>query len=152
MNHATWIVLADSSRARIFQTDAPLTEGPTVIDELVHPASRLRDSELESDRPSRSFAERGAPHTDLGEGVAHEHEAQVFALELADYLDAARLQGRYEGIVLAAPPRFLGTLRKALTPNTLATVHQSLDKELTQIPEHQVLEALRSRISSLPSG
>ncbi|MCK6503186.1 host attachment protein [Myxococcota bacterium] len=146
MNHATWIVLADSSRARIFRTDAALTEGPVVIDELVHPASRLRGRELESDRPSRSFAERGAHPSDLGESGAHAHQSELFAMELADHLDAARKDGRYEGIVLAAPPRFLGALRKAMSPATLDLVHQAIDKELTQLPEHAVLAALRQRI------
>lgn len=146
MNDATWIVLADSSRARIFRTDAALTEGPVVVAELVHPGSRLRDRELESDRPSRSFGERGAHPSDLGESSAHAHQAELFATELAGQLDAARKEGRYAGIVLVAPPRFLGSLRQVMNAATLGMVHQSIDKELTQLPEHAILAELRQRI------
>jgi hypothetical protein len=46
--HATWIVSANASRARVFaqsQSAGPLDE----ISDLVHEESRLRDRDLETD-------------------------------------------------------------------------------------------------------
>lgn len=146
MDNGTWIVLADSSRARIFSTDAALTMGPVVVSDLVHPASRMRERDLVSDRPSRSFAERGAPGADISEAGARDHEVQLFAQELGEHLGAARRDGLYEGMVLVAPPRFLGLLRKQLDKATLESVHASIDKELTQLAEHEVLAAVRQRL------
>lgn len=49
--------------------------------------------------------------------------------------------------MLAAPPTFLGYLREDLHAATLAAVDVTLVKELTQVPAHGVLDAVRPRIA-----
>ena len=53
-----WVLVADSARARLLQADGPRGD-LTEVQSLVHPESRMKDSQLESDRPPES----GAPAT-----------------------------------------------------------------------------------------
>ncbi len=146
MPEATWVVLADSSRARILRTDAALTEAPVVVEELVHPAGRLRESELVEDGGHSRGSGPGA-RSDAGTPTARDTEVERFAKRLGDYLADGRKAGRFDGIVLAAPPRFLGILRKQLDPLTLDRVHTSVGKQLATLPEHALLDALRQRVA-----
>lgn len=146
MSDTTWVVLADSSRARILRTDAALTEPPEVVAELVNPAGRLRESELVEDGGHSRGSGPGA-RSDAGTPSARDTEVERFAKQIADILADARRARRYDGIVLAAPPKFLGQLRRQLDPVTLQQVHTTIDKELVTLPEHAILDELQRRVA-----
>jgi len=111
----TWIVVADSSRARIVQFEQP-DGAMTVIRNLVHPASRLKDGELLSDRPGRvQGGPNGRKSGAKGESdSAHSKESDRFARALMKDLRDASASNTFGAIVLMAPPRFLGRLREHL--------------------------------------
>jgi protein required for attachment to host cells len=147
----TWIVLADSARARIYRTDASLNETPEEVRSFEHPESRLKSSEITTDDGGRRAAtggQDGVRHgrTSTADG-AHDHEARTFSKELAEWLDKSRHLDAFDRIVLAAPPTFLGYLRDDLHSATLDAIDVTLVKELTQVPSHGVLEAVRARIA-----
>ena len=126
----TWIVVADSSRGRIYVQDTPNGDLQEAED-LIHPSSRLHGGDLVSDRPG---SDRGA----VGQGrhvidartEAKEHEAETFAKEIAEHLKTARVEGRYQHLVLMAPPAFLGMLRENLDNKVLDLVVRQVDKNL----------------------
>lgn len=122
-----WIVVAESARARIFET-ASRAKPPTEIMSLAHPASRLKEGELVEDRPGRAHGS-GNRHG-VGNGDAHTHEVEIFAREVAAKLEQGRQEGRYGKLVLVAAPAFLGVLRHALTDQVEKKVSASLDKHL----------------------
>jgi len=137
----TWVVVAESSRARILSTESvhePLTE----IAALDRPEARMRERELTSDVPGRPYVSGGTRRHGMADPVRwHDQEAVRFAREVGGHLEAARRAGRFERLILAAPPRFLGRLREELTPATAATVVHEYDKnwlhdDCTAIREH----------------
>jgi hypothetical protein len=80
----TWIVVADSARARIFK---PVRQGRALeqVDELLHPASRSHERQLTTDRPGRSFDSEGPGRHAMSESVSpKEHEAWKLSKKLAD--------------------------------------------------------------------
>jgi protein required for attachment to host cells len=124
----TWIIAADSSRARILQvTDRQrhLAE----IDDLLNPAARADERELVSDAHARFHGTSG-PASDREETSAAEHATDLFAKRLGDYLDKARTAHRYDRLHLIAPPKFLGQLRKELGKEVEKLVAQELPKDL----------------------
>jgi protein required for attachment to host cells len=132
-----WIVVADGSRARFFERckDRTLEE----FDTLVSPTHRLKETSLSSDRAGRTFDSRGAgrhalepPHS------AKDHGTLVFARQVAERIDDARIAGDLDKLVLIAPPEFLGKLRSSLDKQSLALVAKSIDKELTQASAEEV--------------
>ena len=124
----TWVVVAESSRARILSTESvqePLTE----IAALDRPEARMREHELTSDTPSRAYVSGGTRRHGTAEPVSwHEQYVERFAREVGEHLEAARQAGRFDRLILAAPPRFLGLLREELTPATAALVVHEYDK------------------------
>jgi protein required for attachment to host cells len=133
-NKKTTIVVADGARARFFTPSddarALRSSGPS---DMVWPASRTRPRDLKSDKPGRSFARansnrRGAvepPHD------VHKLEKHRFTLELAHALNAAFERREFDQLVVVAPRRSLGELRKLLPIRVLRVVVLEIAKDLT---------------------
>lgn len=137
----TWLVVADSTRARIFVAHGGWDSLRERTD-LVHPLGRAPDRELTSDAPGRAFDIVGegrhamAPRTD-----PKKHEAAVFAKELAAEIEAARTRNEIESLVVMAAPSFLGLLNSELSEAAhkllIDSVHKNLVKSsLEEIREH----------------
>ena len=141
---AIWVLAAAAARARIFETvtpSAPLVE----LEDLVHPASRLREQELVSD--SSGLGRHRPAGGGTGHSVGHEHDApeeewERFAREVAAALDDACRQNRFERLYVFAAPRFLGLLRRHLHPGTRERV--ALERDLDVTEENP--EKIRSRL------
>lgn len=108
---AIWVVVADSSRARIFSADKPAS--PLVeIETLAHPQARLHESDLVSDRPGRDRNPGSMSHDMGNESDAKNEESIRFAIQLNETLDSGRNRGKFAKLYVIAAPEFLGTLRK----------------------------------------
>jgi protein required for attachment to host cells len=148
---STWIVSANASRARVFaQRNAadPLDE---VLD-LVNEASRLRDTDLETDSPvgeraaSDSRNNVGAPTTPSTyepKQTAKEREVELFARQVAEQLVKAHNEGRFEQLCLVASPEFLGLLRRLVEPRLGRALSLSINKDYTHSTPQQLREQIR---------
>ena len=127
----TWIIAADSSRARILQvTDR--AQQLEEVEDLLNPEGRVHDRELISDaHPRLSGHSGGGPGSDREETSAAEHATELFAKRVGDYLDKARTAHRYDRLHLIAPPKFLGRLRKELGKEVQKLVAEELPKDLS---------------------
>ena len=161
----TWIVVADSSRARIF---TPSGEQPQPLDEiihfvgragfagpeklssphleevadLVHPAGRMTPEELEADRGGRVKGP-GANEPYDSRHVDFNHQmAEEFANQIVDHLSRANQEQRFDDLVLVAPPLFLGVLRKALPGSLTSLVTREINKEYTKMTSEEIQERL----------
>ena len=137
----TWIIAADSSRARILQVtdrDERLDE----IDDLLNPEGRVHDRELISDAHPR-FHGGGGQASDREEMSATEHATELFAKRVGEYLDKARSAHRYDRLHLVAPPKFLGQLRKELDKEVQKLVAEELPKDLSWLDARDIERHLR---------
>ena len=137
----TWLVIADSARARIlsYSSGNELQE----VAELLHPASRSHEREMVTDRGGRVFDRQGPGRHAMSENVSpKQHEAWKLCNELAAELDTARAKNLFDRLVLVAAPSFLGGLRKALPAPTLRTVVCELDQDLVKFDVNQIREHL----------
>ncbi len=149
MTAATWVVVTDRAVARIFlQLDGPGSELRSVTT-LRHPESRERLSDEVTDGPG-SFAgggiaghESGEPRTDH-----RHHTAEIFAKEVAEYLEAARQRREFGKLTIVAPPLFLGTLRDALPAPLVKLVEHELHKDYTHLSGEQI----RSHLQAIDRG
>ena len=124
----TWIVAADSSRARVLQVAG--RERLVEVEDMINPGGRMDDRELTTDAHAR-FRGSSGPASDREETSAHEHETDLFAKRIGDYLDKARTQHRYDELVVVAPPKFLGLLRKKLGKEVEKLVVDEVPKDLS---------------------
>jgi protein required for attachment to host cells len=142
----TWIVAADSSRARFLQVAG---RGQLVeIESLLNPDGRMDDRELITDAHPRFSGHGGVgkpgarstsgPASDRQETSAQEHATDLFAKRVGDYLDKARTQHRYDELVIIAPPKFLGALRKELGKEVEKLVVDELPKDVSRLSEREL--------------
>ena len=128
----TWVVVAESSRARIFsmkKNQSPLQE----ITDMTHLESRVHGQELSSDRPGRAFDSRGGGrHAMETEVDLKRQEAINFAKTIIKYIESGRTQGHFEKLILIAPPEFLGLLRKNLSESTRQQIVKEISKNIVQ--------------------
>jgi protein required for attachment to host cells len=141
----TWVVVADSSRAKIFQVDG--LRGPLMeVESLVHPEARVHDRELSTDLPGRAFDSAGqGRHGMESMTTPKESAALAFAREVCLRVKAARVNGEAESFVIAAAPGFLGLLRNALDAATKAHVALEIDKNLVRLRAEEIRAHLPER-------
>lgn len=141
MKAKTWIVVANSWHAKVFQADKPglLSE----VHQIEHPDAKLHNKDLNSDRPGRTNASYSPGHSALEPPTsAKQKEVDHFARQISDYLDKSRQEGRFERLYLAAPPSFLGTLRQNLSSPTSSLVAGEVDKDFTHFKSKEICEHL----------
>ena len=74
------------------------------------------------------------------------HQAARFAARIAQWLTDARAQKRYDELRIAAAPRFLGQLRKALDKSVADVVTEEIPKDVT----HEAPKELTARFFPTP--
>lgn len=150
---ATWIVSANASRARFFSqasVRAPLDE----VSSMINGAVRLRAADLETDGLGQRSATKSQHNTGATAQASGyqpnqtpaEHQTELFAREVADYLCRAQQEQRFRDLCLVASPGFLGELRKLLDKQVASQISFELNKDYTQLSPEQLreqIEALR---------
>src|SRR6267142_6035955 len=132
----TWIIAADSSRARILQVtdrEKQLAE----IEDLLNPEGRVHDRDLLADGHPHFHGTSG-PASDRQEMSATEHATELFTKRVGEYLDKARTAHRYDRLHLIAPPKFLGQLRKELGREVQKLVADELPKDLSWLDARDI--------------
>jgi protein required for attachment to host cells len=145
----TWILIADGARARLLEQDRK-SRHFNPISEQEFFGSRAQSKEIGSDDRGRSFDSpaRGQP------GIAHGRHAMepttdpqryaeyAFARDLADHLEKAANQHRFDHLVLVAAPKALGDLRGLLPKTVQSRVVAEINKDLTNIPTRDLASHL----------
>jgi protein required for attachment to host cells len=138
-----WIVLADEGRARILQWRKPGSDLEDV-EELSDAGAHADEADLNRDAAGRrappdAHGSRPGDTTMPGNATVSpresklEHEADLFARRVAQRLAEAHRQHRFERLRIAAAPKFLGRLRKALDKEVSGAVEDEIDKDLLQL-------------------
>jgi len=77
-----------------------------------------------------------------GGGDAEEVERPRLAKHIVHALDAEWKKGGADRIILAAGPKMLGALRKALPKQLTQQIARTLDKDLSDVPDHALAQHL----------
>lgn len=136
----TWIVSADSARARILQV-ADREKHLLEIENLLNPEGRMHDRELSTDAEPRQHGPGGTQSAPDAMGPV-EHSVELFSKRIGDYLEKARTDHRYDRLVVVAPPKFLGTLRKDLGKEVAKLVSKEIPKDLSWLNARELEQHL----------
>jgi protein required for attachment to host cells len=142
----TWVVVSESTRARIYAADtprSPLTE----VEDYAHTASRMHAQELTSDLPGRAFDSGGQGRHAMGQKTSpSEREHVEFARTIGQRIEAGRLGGDFENLILVAPPEFLGHLRKNQDSVTREKVVLEIGKNLVTKDAEDIRAHIRDQL------
>ena len=136
MNKKTWIVVADASRACLYDaTDGEIR----LVREIANPNGRARDQQLVTDRPGSLKKGKGRDVRSSFDPRTTPHEAETirFARELGRVLDEAREGAAFRWLAIFAAPHFLGLLLGKLSRPVSDAVIATVDKDYVRIPEHE---------------
>ncbi len=95
-----------------------------------------------TDVPGRSFASVGNRRSAMAETDFHQLQEDRFAAEAADILRDRALNGDFKTLVIVAPPRTLGELRKHYHKEVASRIVEELHKDLTGFPIDDIQAAL----------
>jgi protein required for attachment to host cells len=140
-NAVEWALVADAQHARILERKGSTAwvERPEGLPAPDNPASHEQGTE----RPGRVHESVGsARHAIEPRQDPHRAAKAGFARHLADELERAAAMGRYDRLLLVAPPVFLGDLRKALGAVARQRLCGSLDKDIAQAPLSVIIRQL----------
>ena len=159
----TWTIAANAGRARIF-SDADKGQALQEVDDLVNPGAQQRVLDIVTDKMSPRSAQNSGHNIGGGQGggfqhaapagaqgndyqpavTPSEHEAQKFANDISQYLQQAHQAGRFQQLVIAASPEFLGVLRDKIDPQIKALIKREVNKDYT----HSNGQELRAQLEA----
>lgn len=141
VHNGAWVLVGDGCKALFFINKGSrdlldLRVVETRIDE--NPATRDQGT----DRPGRAFASVGGARSAVGDTDWHEVEEERFARAIAERINAGAEANEFSEIVIVAPPRTLGEIRKDLSKKAQGKVAGELGKDLTRHPLADIEKAL----------
>ncbi len=95
-----------------------------------------------TDAPGRSFSSVGSRRSAMGETDFHQIEEDRFAAEAADMLRVRALSGDFKSLVIVAPPRTLGELRKHYHKEVESRIVDEFHRDLTGCTIEEIEAAL----------
>lgn len=129
--HGSWLLICDGAKALILrnQGDAELLNLVPVVLSEHQPPTR----DLGTDRQGRYQAHSGA-RSAMQETDWHDQAEEAFLAQITELLGDSMRDNGVTKLVLIAPPRVLGILRKRLDPSTPAAVKRRSGKGSGKVP------------------
>ena len=131
-----WVLVANASRARVFERDET-SQSLREVGDYLHPASRQKGEALSDDRPGHvhkgAASTAFAPHTD-----PREREHVRFARELSQVLETAAAARQMRGLVLIASSPFLGELQAELGDGARRLLKKAVALDLTSFSDREL--------------
>ena len=140
-----WYVIADGGRARFVEQDD--SGAFRTLSSFVSTELHKRSEELGLDRPGR-VQESATPTRHAVEPRRDLHAAakEDFIRTVGAELAALEKEGRFDELVLVAPPGVIRDLKDSLSKPVSECVVKELQKDLTKVPDHDLTSHL------IPSG
>jgi protein required for attachment to host cells len=129
--HKAFVVVADG-RKMLFLRNEGDADYPNLQVERKREQDNPSNGEQTTDAPGRSFSSVGAGRSAYEETDFHQLEEDRFAAETAGLLKKRALENDFESLIIVAPPRTLGELRKNYHKEVAQRLTGEIDKDLTR--------------------
>ncbi|MBA2933281.1 host attachment protein [Sphingomonas sp. CGMCC 1.13654] len=131
------MVLVTDGRKRLFFRNEGDAMAPNLVVVSAVEQNNPKTGEQVTDSQGRASGGGAIPSAD-----AHEVEEQRFAAETAHELSRAALAGEFEALILVAPPKTLGQLRKTLHQEVQKKTLREVAKDVTGHPVGEIEKLL----------
>lgn len=138
------LLVFDSSKAKFYRLSP---SGKVVLLNEIQSGLPRSNQDIVTDRPTRSFSSV-SPRRGSGDYKSDPHnvEKHNFVHELAELLDTSYDRNEFRSLVVAAPERSIGELRKLLPEKIKRTIRHEILKELLHYPDQEIETRLRPLI------
>ena len=124
------VVVGDGEKALFLRNKGDAQEIQLEVEDVLghdNPATH----EQGTDKPGRVFASVGTARSAMEETDWHQLGEERFAADIADILYRLAHANKFEALVVVAPPKVLGNLRKAFHKEVVDRITAEVPKELT---------------------
>ncbi len=142
--HRSFVVVADGKKMLFFRNEGD-SEYPKLEVERKREQENPADRDQKTDSPGRTFdASGGAGRSAYQETDFHQLEEDRFAAETADLLRKRALNNDFESLIIVAPPKTLGELRKHYHKEVEKRLAGEIAKDLTGHPVAEIEKILQA--------
>lgn len=142
--HNSFIVVADGEKMLFFRNEGD-AEFPKLVVERKRENEAPYDRDLKSDAPGRAFSSFSSGRSAMEEVDFHQLQEDRFAAETARMLQKWALRNDFESLVVVAPPRTLGELRKHYHKEVERRLVGEVAKDLTNVPVEEIERILQAQ-------
>jgi protein required for attachment to host cells len=142
--HNSFVVVADGKKMLFFRNEGDADFLKLEVERKRETAG-AKDREQKTDAPGRAAgASRGAGRSAYEEVDFHQLEEDRFAADTAEMLRKRALSNEFESLIIVAPPRTLGELRKHYHKEVEKRLAGEVPKDLTGHPVAEIERILQA--------
>ncbi len=138
------VVLVADGRKMLFLRNEGDAEFPNLVVEKAQEQDNPATRDQATDSAGRASSPQGGVQSSVEPTDFHQIEEDRFAADAADFLKAGALTNKYDSLIVVAPPRTLGELRKHYHKEVTSRLKGELDKDLTGHPIKDIEKALQN--------
>ena len=136
------VVLVADGRKMLFLRNEGDAEFPNLVVEKAQEQSNPATRDQATDSAGRASSPQGGVQSSVEPTDFHQIEEDRFAADAADFLKTGALKNAYDSLIVIAPPKTLGELRKHYHKEVSSRLKGELDKDLTGHPIKDIEKAL----------
>jgi protein required for attachment to host cells len=149
----TWILIADTARAKLLTTELP-EQAWTVVEAFENAGAHLTSKDLSPTPPGKmkQSGDAKSRHTSFEPRTTPKAaELDRYVQRLTNFLEEATARRGYDRLVLVAPPHLLGMLRNQLGKQSAARMQAAIDKDLVALDNDEIRERLSAEVFAASS-
>ncbi len=138
------VVLVADGRKMLFLRNEGDAEFPNLVVENAQEQDNPATRDQATDSAGRASSPQGGVQSSVEPTDFHQIEEDRFAADAADFLKVGALKNKYDSLIVVAPPKTLGELRKHYHKEVTSRLKGELDKDLTGHPIKDIEKALQN--------
>ena len=142
--HDSFVLVADGRKSLFFRNEGD-GEFPNLIVERREVKENPDHHEQATDTAGQAAGHVGGVSATMGETDFHALEEQRFAADTAAMLKERALRNEFESLVVVAPPKTLGELRKHYHKEVEKRLVAEVAKDLTNLPVPEIERVLQAQ-------
>jgi len=142
--HRSFVVVADGKKMLFFRNEGD-SEYPKLQVERKREQANPSDLDQKTDQAGQApSGSGGAGYSSYGETDFHQLEEDRFAAETAELLRKRALNNDFESLIIVAPPKTLGELRKHYHKEVEKRLAGEIAKDLTGHPVAEIEKIIQA--------
>ncbi len=142
--HDSFVLVADGRKSLFFRNEGD-GEFPNLAIDRKEVQENPDHHEQATDTAGQAASPVGGVSATMGETDFHVLEEQRFAADTADMLKRRALRNEFESLVVVAPPKTLGELRKHYHKEVEKRLVAEIPKDLTNVPVEEIERILQAQ-------
>jgi protein required for attachment to host cells len=142
--HDSYVLVADGAKMLFFRNEGD-AENPNLQVVAAEQQADDRDRDIKTDMAGQKPGSPGmGGGSSANEADFHQQAEDRFAAEAADRINRAALANAFEQLIIVAPPKTLGELRKHYHKQVESRIAAEIPKDLTGHPVDRIEQALQN--------